>query len=168
MALSICLWVLVIHIQTPVELLFHMNINENNSVITGSDNTNTYVNLYQENIPIRCKITKMIKSKSMNDENTLGIINFSQFPNGIIQVSGEINNVTRHDFFNFYFEIKAFDDTRIIIGNDKLFIKKEEKVIYFIFVTKLFSIDNKCNPNHRKIRKNIIIGKEFDVYIKEK
>lgn len=175
MALSVCLWIIVTHIQSPVELLFQLNINENNSIITVPDNNNnTYLNLYQENIPIRCKVTKVIKSKFMNDENEIGIINFSQFPNGIIQVSGEINNVTQHDFPNFYFEIEDFDDdkgakgAKIVIGNDKLFIKREGGIINFIFVTKLISIDNKCNLNqsHRRMRKNVI-GKKFVVYIKD-
>jgi hypothetical protein len=172
MALSVCLWILVIHIQSPVELLFQMTINKNNSIMTSpNNNNNTYLNLYQEDIPIKCKVTKVIKSKSTNDENAFGIINFSQFPNGIIQVSGEINNVTLHDFSNFYFEIEALDNDKgdkIIIGNDKLLSKREDGIINFIFVTRLFLIDNKCNfnQNQRRIRKNVI-GKEFVVYIKE-
>ncbi|CAB4398888.1 uncharacterized protein OCT59_025462 [Rhizophagus irregularis] len=182
MLLSVCLWILVTHIQSPVELLLQLTINENNSMITVPDNNNnTYLNLYQEDIPIGCKVTKVIKSKFTNDENEIGIINFSQFPNGIIQVSGEINNVTRvtqHDVSNLYFEIEDFDDddkgakgaSKIVIGNDNLFINKREGgIINFIFVTKLISIDNKCNlnQNHRRIRKNVIgIGKKFVVYIK--
>src|SRR6266498_989559 len=103
-ALSLCLWILVIHIQTPVELLIQTIISENNSIME-PDNNSAYVNLYQESfdiIPIGCKVTKAITNKSMNET---GIINFLQFPNGIIQASGEINDVIKHDFSNFYLEI---------------------------------------------------------------
>ncbi|RIA80466.1 hypothetical protein C1645_792516 [Glomus cerebriforme] len=174
--LSVCLWMIVIHVQSPVELLFQTTIGENDKIMIRPDNNNNnnnlYTNLYQESsldlVPMKCKATKAITSKSMKEEKSIGIINFLQFPNEIVQISGQINNVTKHDFSNFYFEIETSDDEsdNIIIKDDKLFIKREDRIMYFIFNTRLFSIDNKCNINQKRMRKNVI-GKNFIVYIKE-
>src|ERR1043165_6091002 len=127
-ALSMCLWMIVIHIQTPVELLFQTKqstiIGENDLTMISLDNNSTCMGSYQSSfdlVPTWCKVTKAITNK---EENAIGIINFLQFSNGIIQVSGEINDV---NFSNFYLEIEAPDNkvADIIIRDDELFVKRE-------------------------------------------
>ncbi|CAG8435259.1 1908_t:CDS:1 [Funneliformis mosseae] len=171
-ALSVCLWLLVIHVQTPIELLFQTtkSINENNSITLRPDNDDVYANLYREStfdfVPIACKETKAI----INVENAIGIITFFQFPDGLIHVSGEINNVTKHvSSKRFYFEIRTLENkgVNVIIRNDELFInRKNDEIIHFMFNTRLISINSKCNINQKRRRK-YVIGRKFTVYILE-
>ena len=171
-ALSVCLWIIVIHSQTPIELLLmfqkaQSTASKNGSTMTMPDNDNAYMNLIQESplVPIKCKVTKAIKRKSTDEgNNAIGTINFSQFPNGVIQASGEIMNDV--ELFDFDFEIEALAGNKIVvIKNNELFIKREYETIYFIFNTKLFSINNECNLNKKRMRKNVI-GRNFVVYFK--
>ncbi|CAI2179180.1 15020_t:CDS:1 [Funneliformis geosporum] len=176
-ALSVCLWLLVIHVQTPIELIFQTTksiINENNPITLRPDNDDVSANLYREStfdfVPITCKETKAIISKSMNVVIAIGIITFFQFPDGLIHVSGEINNVIEHVSSNrFYFEIITLENkgVNVIIRNDELFInRKDDETIHFMFNTRLISMNNKCNINQRRRLKNVI-GKKFSVYIME-